>query len=345
LPDSVGVVLVGTGFATEHLHLPRLAKIPQVRLVAIVSRNMSRARVLAKQFDVEACYTNLDQALKREDVQIIDVNVPTFLHKENVIRAAEAGKHVLCEKPMAGTLGQADEMIDAVKKAGTKLMIGHVLRFVPEYLKAKQLADADCLGDVVAARAIRIPGPGYPWEGMPKEARDSPHWKAEAAKGGGILDIQIHDIDYLRFLFNAEAETICAVGGRLAGKTVDALDHSFANIRLRDGRVWNVTSSWVRPIECPFIQSLELYGSEAYLVLDNLRSPPLSLYAKDGSIERIEPGGPDGVLAEIQHFVDCVVHNRKTSISPEDSRASLEVSLAVAKSIQTMKPVTLPLTE
>jgi predicted dehydrogenase len=88
-----------------------------------------------------------------------------------------------------------------------------------------------------------------------------------------------------------------------------------------------------------------LYGSEAYLVLDNLRSPPLSLYAKDGSIERIEPGGPDGVLAEIQHFVDCVVHNRKTSISPEDSRASLEVSLAVAKSIQTMKPVTLPLTE
>ena len=287
MSSSVGVVLVGTGFATEHLHLPRLAKIPQVRLVAIVSRRMDRARLLAKQFGVEACYTDLDQALRREDVQIIDVNVPTFLHKENVIRAAEAGKHVLCEKPMAGTLREADEMIDAVKKAGTKLMIGHVLRFVPEYLKAKQLADADYLGDVVAARAIRIPGPGYPWEGMPKEARNSPHWKAEAAKGGGILDIQIHDIDYLRFLFNAQVETVCAVGGRLAGKTVDALDHSFANVKLRDGRVWNVTSSWVRPIDCPFIQNLELYGSEAYLVLDNLRSPPLTLYAKDGSIERI----------------------------------------------------------
>jgi predicted dehydrogenase len=274
MPNGVGVVLVGTGFATEHLHLPRLAGIPQVRLVAIVSRNKDRAKLLARQFGVEAYYTDLDQALKREDVQIIDVNVPTFLHKENVIRSAEAGKHVLCEKPMAGTLEQANEMIEAVKNAGTKLMIGHVLRFVPEYLKAKELADTGYLGDVVAARAIRIPGPGYPWEGMPKEARDSPHWKAEEAKGGGILDIQIHDIDYLRFLFNAQVETVCAVGGRLAGKTVDALDHSFANIRLRDGRVWNVTSSWVRPIECPFIQSLELYGSEAYLVLDNLRSPP-----------------------------------------------------------------------
>ena len=156
MPSSVGVVLVGTGFATEHLHLPQLAKIPQVRLVAIVSRNMNRARLLAKQFGVEACYTDLEQALKREDVQVVDVNVPTFLHKENVIRAAEAGKHVLCEKPMAGTLREADEMIDAARKAGTKLMIGHVLRFVPEYLKAKELADADYLGDVVAARAIRI---------------------------------------------------------------------------------------------------------------------------------------------------------------------------------------------
>jgi len=343
LPDSVGVVLVGTGFATEHLHLPRLVKIPQVRLVAIVSRSMNRASLLAKQFGVETCYTDLDQALKRKDVDIVDVCVPTFLHKENVVRSAEAGKHVLCEKPMAGTLREADEMIAAVKRAGTKLMIAHVLRFVPEYLKVKELADAGYLGEVVAARAIRIPAPGYPWEGMPKEARAFPHWKGEAAKGGGILDIQIHDIDYLRFLFNAQVETVCAIGGRLAGKTVDALDHSFANIRLRDGRVWHVTSSWVRPIECPFIQSLELYGSEAHLVFDNLKSPPLVLYAKDGTTLRMEPGGPDGILAEIQHFVDCVIHDRTPSITPEDSRASLEVSLAVAKSIQTMKPVTLPL--
>ena len=345
MPERLGVVLVGTGFATQYLHLPRLVQIPQAHPVAIVSRNMERAKVLARQFGVEACYTDLDEALKRDDVHLVDINVPTYLHKENVVRAAAAGKHVLCEKPMAQTLAEADEMIEAAKRAGTKLMIAHVLRFVPEYLKVKELADAGCLGNVVAARAVRIPGPGYPWEGMPKESRALPHWKAEAAKGGGILDLQIHDIDYLRFLFNTQVETVCAVGGRLAEKTVDALDHAFANIKLRDGRVWHVTSSWVRPIECPFIQNLELYGSEGYLVLDNLNSPPLTLYSNDGTVSRIEPRGTDGIHAEIQHFVNCILHNKAPSISPEDSRGSLEVSLAVAKSIETMKPVTLPLAE
>jgi predicted dehydrogenase len=345
LPDEIGVAVVGTGYAAEYLHLPQLVKIPNLRVNAIVSRSMDRGKLLAKRFGIEACHVELDQALKRDDVQLVDICLPTFLHKQYVIRAAEAGKHILCEKPMAVTLREADEIIEAVRRMRTKLMIAHVLRFAPEYLKVKELADGDYLGEVVAARALRIPGGSYPWEGMSREARAIPHWKAYAAKGGGILDLQIHDIDYLRFLFKAHVETVCAFGGRLAGKTVDAFDHSFAIIRLDDGRVWDVTSSWIRPIDSPFIQNLELYGSERHLVLDNLMSPPLTLYGKEGSISRIEPGEGNAVFTEIQHFVNCITRKEDPSITPEDARASLEVSLAVAKSILTMKPVTLPLME
>jgi len=345
LDDRIGVVVVGTGYASECLHLPRLVKIPEVRIVAVVSRSKEKAKLVARRFGIEDYYTDLDQVLKREDVRVVDLNVPTFLHKEQVVRAAEAGKHVLCEKPMATTLREADEMIDAVRRAGTKLMIAHVLRFWPDYVKVKQLVEEGYVGEAVAARAKRIPGPGYPWEGMPKEARGSPHWKAEAKKGGGILDLQIHDIDYLRYLFSSPIEVVSAVGGRLAGKTIDALDHCFAIFRLEDGKVWEVVSSWVRPIECPFIQNLEVYGSEGYLVLDNQTSPSLTLYTRDGNTLRIDPPKTDGYFDEIQHFVKCVLENKNPSITPEDSRASLEASLAVARSIQTMKPVNLPLTE
>ena len=345
MADRIGVVVVGTGYATEFLHLPNLARIPEVRIVGIVSRSQDKAQAVARRFGIEDCYTDFNQALKREDVSVVDLNLPTFLHKDYVIRAAGSGKHVLCEKPMATTLREADEMIDAVKSAGTKLMIAHVLRFWPDYVKVKQLVEEGYVGEAVAARAKRIPGPGYPWEGMPKEARGSPHWKAEAKKGGGILDLQIHDIDYLRYLFTSPIEVVSAVGGRLTGKTIDALDHSFAIFRLKDGRVWEVVSSWVRPIECPFIQNLEVYGSEGYLVLDNQTSPSLTVYTRDGSTLRIDPPKTDGYFDEIQHFVKCVLENRNPSITPEDSRASLEASLAVARSIETMKPVSLPLTE
>jgi len=345
LLDKIGVVAVGAGYATEYLHLPRLVNISQVRVVAIVSRSEERAKLLAKRFGVETWYKDLNQALRREDVHVVVINLPTFLHKEYVVAAAEAGKHILCEKPMAMTLKEADEMIDAVESAGVKLMIAHVLRFWPDYVKVKQLVQEGYVGEAVAARAIRIPGPGYPWEGMPKEARGTPHWKAEAEKGGGVLDLQIHDIDYLRFLFNSPIEVVSAVGGRLAGKTIDAPDHSFAIFKLKDGKVWQVTASWVRPIECPFIQSLEVFGSEGYLTLDNRTSPSLTLHAKDGTTLRIEPPKTDGYMEEIEHFVKCVLESRNPSITPEDSRASLEASLAVVKSIQTMKPVILPLAE
>ena len=345
MSDRIGVAVVGTGYATECLHLPSLTKIPQVRLVAIVTRNEAKAKLVARRFGIESYCTDFAQVLRREDVQIIDVNLPTFLHKEYVVRGAEAGKDVLCEKPMATTLREADQMIDAVKSAGTKLMIAHVLRFWPDYVKVKQLVQDGCVGEAVAARAKRIPGPGYPWEGMPEEARGSPHWKAEADKGGGILDLQIHDIDYLRYLFSSPIEVVSAFGGRLAGKTIDALDHCFAIFKLKNGKVWEVVSSWVRPVECPFIQNLEVYGSEGYLVLDNQTSPSLTLYTKDGSTLRIQPPKTDGYFDEIQHFVKCVLEDRSPSIAPEDSRASLEASLAAARSVQTMKPVFLPLTE
>jgi len=345
LPEGIGVVVVGTGYATECLHLPRLLRIPGVRVVAIVSRNEDRAKLVAARFGLETCYTDFDEALRREDVQIVDVNLPTFLHRDYVIRAAKAGKDVLCEKPMATTLREADEMIDATKSAGTKLMIAHVLRFWPDYVKAKQLVQEGYVGEPVAARAQRIPGPGYPWEGMPVEARGSRHWKAEADKGGGVLDLLVHDVDYLRYLFRSPIEVVQAVGGRLAGKTIDALDHCFATFRLKDGKVWEVASSWVRPIECPFIQNLQVYGSEGLLVLDNQTSPSLTLYTADGSTLRIEPPKTDGYFDEIQHFVKCVQDNKIPSVTPEDSRASLEASLAAVKSIQTAKPVTLPLAE
>jgi len=359
LSEKVGIALVGSGYSAVNNHLPQLVKVPNAKLVAIVGgRSKSKAKEVAEHFGAEAYYSyaELQEALKREDVQMVDVNVPTWLHKDVTVAATEAGKHILCEKPMASSLKEADEMIEAAEKAGVKLMIAHCLRFWPDYIKVKKIIDQGTIGKPLAARALRIPGPGYPWEwmwfqgGLPPEERSrySPSnppeaWQLAREKSLGIIDLQIHDIDIVRYMLGSEVESVSAVGGNYVYKSTNCEDHCYSVLRFRDAKVAQITATWIRPIEFPFEQSLEIHGTEGYLTLRSKDQPSITVYGNDGSISKVAPAQANGYYEQIAHFVQCILKDEKPMIPPADSRGSLETGLAILKSMELRKPVSLPL--
>jgi len=332
MPTKLGIVVVGTGYSAQ-MHMERIARIPELKLVGVVSRESERAKLIAQKYNAETSFSDLSEPLKREDVDIIDINLPNFLHKDAAVSAAQAGKHVLCEKPIATTLEEADEMIDAARRAGVKLMVAQDLRFSPEYVAVKEAVDRNLIGEPVAARALRIPGDGYPWSS----------WHLKVEESGGILDILIHDVDYVRYLFGSEVECVVADGGTLAWKNVDVFDHAFVLMRFRNGRIAQVTGSWIRPINLPLIQSLEVHGTGGYISMNSLADQKVVVHTNQGITFHVRTPESDGVYDEIRHFTKCVIENKNPIIPPEDSRASLEVSLAALRSIQTRKHVWLPL--
>jgi len=332
MPNKLGIVVVGTGYMAQQ-HMDRIIRIPEFKLVGVVSRDRERGRVIERKYNAETSFCDLSEAVTREDVEVIDINLPTFMHKDATVKAAQAGKHVLCEKPMAMTLEEADEMIDVARKAGVKLMVAQSLRFSPAYVAVKESIDRNLIGNPVAARTLRIPGDGYPWAS----------WHLKAEEGGGILDILIHDIDYLRYLFESEVESVVADGGTLVWKNANVFDHAFVLMRFRDGKIAQVTESWIRPINLPIIWSLEVHGTHGYISMNNMADQRLVVYTNQGTTFHVRVPEADGCHDEIKHFAKCVIENKNPVIPPEDSRASLEACLAALESIQTKKHVLLPL--
>ena len=142
--------IVGTG-SMGQTHAAGWAETPAT-ISGFMSQSLAHAQALAKQYRAQV-YPNFETMLA--DVDAVDICTPTHLHHSQVLQAAAAGKHIICEKPLARTVAQAQEMIAACQRAGVKLLVAHVLRFFPEYAQAKHLVDTDELGHVAVLRLSR----------------------------------------------------------------------------------------------------------------------------------------------------------------------------------------------
>lgn len=187
----IKAALIGIGYI-GHAHLSALQQISNVKIAAIVDFNEENGKKIASENDAEY-FKNIDELLKNSDIDFVDICVPTFTHAEIAVKAANAGKHVLCEKPLTLSLDDADKMIEAVKNNNVKAMTGHVLRFWPEYVKIKEIIDSGYIGKPLNAFCERI--------------CITPDWqvgawdKNEKFSGGAAIDLHIHDLDFLIWLF------------------------------------------------------------------------------------------------------------------------------------------------
>jgi predicted dehydrogenase len=280
-----------------------------------------------------------------DDIDAVDICVPHNLHGKMAVSAAEAGKHVLLEKPIATTLSDADKIISASKKTGIKLMIAENVRFVPAHQIAKRLIEDGIIGRVFLTRSHQG---GSEIERM----MDPKSWKGTYDKcGGGVLiDSGVHRLELFRSLLG-EVDSVYAWTAKQVVKLENkAEDNALVLLRFKNGAIGQLDSSW--SIMSPWNESIDLYGTDGSMLIDLSKGSPTSIFSKKmrerGWFQPLVEHSPtgwwaDSIMREVEAFVDSITEDKEPEVTGEDGRATLEIALAAYESAKTRKETKLPL--
>ena len=327
---KVGVVGMGGMGAS---HSAQWLQMPNVELTAVADIRRDHAAEIAKARGGCKSFGSLEEMLDGAEMDAVDVCVPTPWHKELTVRAAAAGKHVVCEKPMARTLEDCQAMIDACEMAGVRLFVAHVLRFFYEFKKGKELVDAGVVGKPAVVRTGR--GGRFP--------RAWNDWFANMDWSGGVvMDTTIHDFDWLRWVFG-DVERVYARGLYRAG--LDHLDYGLVTLRFKSGVISHTEATWAR--HGAFRTYYDIAGDAGLLTHDSRQLAPLNIDLREtaeGKVGVQVPASPVPVnpyYLELEHFAQCIETGKPLSITPYDALKAVEICLAALQSIETGKPVTL----
>src|SRR5699024_7736213 len=267
-------------------------------------------------------------------LDVISVCLPNYLHAPVSIAALNAGCHVLCEKPMATSRQEADDMIEAAERNGKKLMIGHNQRFVSSHQKAKMLIESGEVGKIYSFRTTF--GHGGP-EGWSADGARSWFFKKNKAFVGAMGDLGVHKADLMRFLLNEEFVDVTGLVETSAKEHADVDDNAVLILKSKNGIVGTLAASWAYTAEED--NSTVIYCEKAILRLED--DPDYSLvvqYAngefvkyKLAGIQSNEEGGQT-TSHVIDHFVESVLNNTAPLINGHEGKKSLEIILKALES-------------
>lgn len=350
---KLNIGIVGCGVQSNVLAKASLA-VSEARLVAVTDIIEERAKEMTRRFSVKP-YTNYNDMLSRKDIDVVFVVVPHYLHSEVSIAAAEAGKHVFVEKPMCMNLNEANKMIDAAEKADVKLAVGHVDRFNTGWIGAKRLIDDGAIGKILMLRLARHGS-------IPIQRR----WFFDPKKGGGLLfDRFIYEADNARWLTGSEVKEVSAYGSVLRHKNLvkkagkEFIDTILATLKLENNIIAVIDDSYFpegyREIRgeilgtegaiytFPYDGNLNLYSNTD--IVKGAWGEPIPSYSKGWNTPNMEMFDPNYgfFVRELQHFINCILEDKRPIVDGKEAKASLEVVLATANAIETGKPVKLPL--
>ncbi|WP_058306562.1 Gfo/Idh/MocA family protein [Gracilibacillus massiliensis] len=340
--SKLKVAVIGCGSIAINRHLPEYKANKHVEIVAVCDVLEERAQLTGSEYNAPA-YTDYKKAITESDADLVSVCLPNYLHAPVSIFAAEQGKHVLCEKPMATSEKEAQDMIAASEKAGKKLMIAHNQRFVPSHEKAKQMIAAGELGKLYSFRTTF--GHGGP-EGWSIDGKDSWFFRKEEAFIGALGDLGVHKADMIRYILGEEFTEVASMIESSAKENSDVDDQAVTILRSQTGIIGTLTASWA--YKGGEDNSTVIYGEKGNLRLED--DPNYSLIASftDGTkvnyeLGKIQTNDSDGQTSSgvVDHFVDCVLHDRKPLIDGTEGYKSLKIILAALESNQTKKNVSL----
>lgn len=317
----INIGVVGLGFI-GNIHLEAYRRIPNAKVVAICT---------SSHFDDSfegRVYRDYDQFLQQEDIDVVDICLPTFLHEEYVIKAARAGKHIICEKPLTLTVESANRIIEEIRHAKVRLFVGHTLRFWPEYEKIKELSKAK-LKDVEIVHAKRL-GQLPTWS----------NWFLYPEKSGGALfDLHIHDIDFLTYLLG-EVDRVYAVGSK---NEHGAWNHVMTTLTFKNKAIAFVEASHKMPKFYPFTMSFRMQSSTKTVDFElkageNIESNHRSEFTVyDGKeIFDVTVDKKDAFENELAYFIDCLQNGAENEIIPlEDVLYTLRLMKMIEASLET----------
>jgi UDP-N-acetylglucosamine 3-dehydrogenase len=323
------VGLIGPGFI-GNIHLQSYEKIENLRVVAIAEGNEASGRKAAELFRCDY-YPSAEDMLNQADIDMVDICVPTFLHEKYVLMAVAAGKHVLCEKPLALDVDSVDRMISAANQAGVKFMAAQALRFWPEYVKIKELADVGEFGRLEAVATSRLAQPSN-WSSWFKDPEKS---------GGTLYDLLLHDIDFLRYMLGP-INTVYAVGTQSEN---GAWEHILATLTFHNGVKASVEASHRMAEGFPFTMSFRAVGTKAtvdfhYTAGHNLESKDeaqsrFQYYENGKGLVPVHIPKGDAYEEELRYFADCIMSDSEPVRVPlEQSREVLAIMAVIQRSLE-----------
>jgi predicted dehydrogenase len=337
----VNVAVVGLGFmGVTHLraHLDN----PAVQIVAVcdarrilangvlpgVAGNIKNSGDIHLGPHVKV-FSDLAEMLADPAIEVVDLCTPTPVHPEQVIASLKAGKHVLCEKPLARTAASAREILSASASAPGFLMPAMCMRFWPGWAWLKQVVVEKTYGNVLAARFRRV-------SEMPAWSRNGTYTTGNDA-GGALFDLHIHDADFVNYLFGRPAGVFAS--GVLNGS--GSINHVVAQYHFPGGPAVHAEGSWL--LAKGFNMQFTLHCERATLDYDLARGDDALIVAEDGQSSRtMKCEAGDGYTAELRYFVDCVANGRAPqTVTGHDGLTALEMCEAEEKSIRTGQPVKL----
>ncbi|MEA3367625.1 MAG: Gfo/Idh/MocA family oxidoreductase [Planctomycetota bacterium] len=340
---AVNVAVVGLGMMGT-THFRGYQEIPEAEVVAVcdvsgrklagdwseAAGNIDTGAAARQDLSSLRTYDDLAALLADDAVDLVDLCVPTFQHAVSTVRALEAGKHVMCEKPMARTSEECRRMIQAAEAADRVLAVGHVLRFWPEYVLIKEMIDSRAYGKVTSAMLTRLsPRPGWTWE----------NWILDEARSGGApLDLHIHDADTVQWYFG-RPEAVSAVGAEEA----KAMGHIVATYHWPDGPAVVAEGGWDYPASFPFRMEASLVFERAAVAFSTMTSPTLAVY-EEGAEEPIHPEVPqaDGYTEELRYVVQCVDRGeRPERLPPTEAAAAVAIIEAEVQAARSGQAVAL----
>ncbi|RKN86078.1 Gfo/Idh/MocA family protein [Paenibacillus ginsengarvi] len=314
------VAVIGCGTMGE-AHAREWIRIHGVHLAGVCDPIAEKAAKVAGVCRTDA-FCSFDEMMSTVKPDVVDICLPTHMHKEYTVRAAELGKHVICEKPISNTVADGLEMIDACKRHGVGLYIGHVTRFGRQYSDAHKKIKSGAIGNVGIAHTRRYGG--YP--GIRKE------WYADRKLSGGvIMDLMIHDIDFVCWVLG----DVQSVFAQAAG--TDRMEYALVTLRFENGAIANLESMW--GYTGPFTTRFEFAGSEGLIRSHSDESGTLTLHTATNKGHAEQVDRYINQHWELMHFIDCIRSGNQAVIAPEEALRNVEIAHAALQSIETGKRV------
>ena len=340
----INIGILGCGKIAQVRHIPEYAENPDVKLAAFFSPNRARAQEQADKYGGKV-YDTAEELLADPGIDAVSVCAANYAHAELSIQALNAGKHVLCEKPMATTLADCEAMVDCAKKNGKFLMIGHNQRLAKAHMEAKRLIDEGLIGDIITFRTSF--GHGGPETWAIKPGKDTWFFDKSKAAMGVMADLGVHKTDLIQYL---TGQRVVRTTARLVtldkrgedGELIGVDDNAVCIYEMSGGAFGTMTASWT--YYGAEDNSTVLYGTKGIMRIYDDPAHSIVVKLADGQeqvydVEQIQTNDNQTKSGVIDLWVDCLKNNRAPEISGESALCAMRAVFASIASSQTGKAV------
>ncbi len=331
MAETIGAAVIGLGMMGER-HARVWQELHATRIVSVYDIVSERAEEVATALGCEAA-GSLEEAIGAEGVEIVSVCTNDEAHREGCVAAAEAGRHVLVEKPLATTLEDCDAIIEACERNNVKLMTGHICRFDPRYVKCRDAIVAGEVGEVVQvfARRNNITASG----------------KRIGPRTSVAFFLGVHDIDLLQWVTGRRITRVYAESSSKLLADIPADDTIMTVFRLEGGGVGALETCWVIPEGSPnsLDARLEVVGTAGRVAArvggEGFEQASTERASRPDIVYWTEMHGAaeGGLRRQLEHFATCVIEDLPPTVSPEDARSAVEVAVAIHESLESGGPV------